>query len=151
MPNNVCNFALLGKTSDRKVRKLLKKAGSKMDRVCRDIRGGVMKRRGFSTLSRILGKAQGIPWQGDSRNAFASKNTLEFKSKHGVKIGRDCNACSACVEKCPMRNLENRQGAIAYHNNCTACYRCVNLCQQRAITVFFHRKPRWQYGGIGMV
>jgi ferredoxin len=148
MPNNVCNFALLRKTSDRNIQKRLKMAEAKMSRVCINIKNGVVRKRGFSAISRMLGKIQGKPWQGDGKNAFAAENTMEYKAKHGVRIDAGCIVCNACIESCPMQNLENRQGRILHKNNCTICYRCVNLCPQRAITVFFHKKPLWQYKGV---
>jgi ferredoxin len=148
MPNNVCNFALLRKTSDKSTQKRLEMADAKMKRVCRNIKNGVIKKRGFSVISRLSGKVQGIPWQGDSKNAFAAEGTMEYKAKHGVKIDADCTVCEICAERCPMRNLEKRQGKIEHNSNCTLCYRCINLCPEKAITVFFHKKPVWQYKGV---
>ena len=148
MPNNVCNFALLRKASDKNIQNRIKHAEKKMERVCRDIRNGKKKKRGFFVLARLLGKVQGIPWQGDSKNAFANEGTLEDKAKNRVKIDADCNACGICVERCPMKNLKNEQGEISHNNNCTACYRCVNLCPEKAITIFFNKKPKWQYKGL---
>jgi len=145
MPNNVCNFALLRQTRDKGVYKRMKMAESKMERVCKNIKSGIVKKRGFSAVSRLSGKIQGKPWQGDSRNSHAAEGTMEYRAKHGVKTDADC---TACVECCPMHNLENRQGKISHKNNCTMCYRCVNLCPQKAITVFFHTKPEWQYKGV---
>ena len=148
MPNNVCNFALLRKTSDKNVQNRLKMADKKMERVCLNIKNGIIKKRGFSSAARLLGKIQGKPWQGDSKNAFAAERTMEYKAKHSVKIDGDCNVCGVCVKRCPMRNLENRQGKIEHNNNCTVCYRCINLCPNKAITVFFDKKPQWQYKGL---
>lgn len=148
MPNNVCNFALLRKVSDKNIQKRLELADAKMSRVCRNIKAGVVKKRGFPAMSRILGKIQGKPWAGDSRNAFAAEKTMEYKAKHGVRVDTDCTVCNICVECCPMRNLKNEQGKIVHSDNCTVCYRCVNLCPQRAITTFFHKKPKWQYEGV---
>jgi len=148
MPNNVCNFAILRKTSDNSIQKRMKMADAKLDRICRYIKEGKVKKRGFSKVSRLLGKVQGIPWQGDSRNPHVAKGTMEYKAKHGVRVDGDCISCNACVQQCPMRNLENNQGNIISMGNCTMCYRCVNLCPKKAITVFFHKKPKWQYKGI---
>ncbi|MCL2703496.1 MAG: EFR1 family ferrodoxin [Defluviitaleaceae bacterium] len=147
MPNNVNNFAPLRKTGSKSIQKRIKIAEIKMARVCRDINAGIERKRGFSALAKMLGKIQGIPWQGNSKNAFASGNTMENRAKKSVRIDADCTVCNICVECCPMRNLENRQGAIVHNNNCTVCYRCVNLCPQKAITVFLKSKPKWQYEG----
>ena len=120
MPNNVCNFKLLRKNSDRNIRERLKRAEKRVDAVCRDIDAGIVKKKGFSALSRSLGKIQGGPWQGSSKNAFAEEGSMEYRAKHCVKVDGDC----------------------------TVCYRCVNKCPQKAITVFFHDKPKWQYKGV---
>jgi ferredoxin len=148
MPNNVCNFALLRQTSDKSIQKRMKTAEVKINKICRRIKEGKVKKRGFSLVSRLLGKVQGKPWQGDSRNPHAAEGTMEYKAKHGVRIDEDCISCNACVHQCPMKNLENNQEIIVPKDNCTMCYRCVNLCPKRAITVFFHKKPKWQYKSI---
>jgi len=148
MPNNVCNFALVPRTGQKTVHKHMEAAEMKMERIRRDITGGIVSCRGFSAISRLLGLVQGIPWQGSSKNAFAEKGSMEYKAKHGVRIDDDCTACGLCAEACPMKNLEYREGRITHRNNCTMCYRCVNLCPQKAITVYFHKKPKWQYKGI---
>ena len=148
MPNNVCNFALLPQTSEKSMRKQIAAADTKMSRVCQNIKNGKIKKRGFSVIPRFLGKVQGIPWQGNSRNAFVATGTMEYKAKYGVRIDEDCTVCDLCVECCPMKNLEIQQEAIVSKDNCTMCYRCINLCPQKAITVFFHKKPKWQYKGL---
>ena len=150
MPNNVCNFALLWKTSDWSTRIRLKMAEKKMNRVCQNINSGVIKKRGFSLLSRLMGKIQGIPWQGDSKNPHASPGTMEYKAMHSVKIDASCTVCGICVTRCPMKNLEPQNDIIGHKNNCTICYRCINLCPHKAITVFFHKKPKWQYEGLSI-
>jgi len=118
MPNNVCNFALLRRTGESKTRKYMRLAERRMDGVCRNVKLGIVKRRGFSVVSRLLGKIQGRPWQGDSGNVFAGKGTMEYQAKHSVRVDGDCTACNVCVECCPMQNLENRAGTIVHKNNC---------------------------------
>jgi len=145
MPNNVCNVAFVRQTSERASQKRFIAAQKKIDRIRRDLQMGVVKRRGFSAASRLLGRIQGKPWQGDSKNAFAEKNTMEGRAMRGIKISGRCTACGLCVRACPMNNLERRQNRISHKNNCTACFRCVNLCPRQAITVIFHKKPTWQY------
>jgi Pyruvate/2-oxoacid:ferredoxin oxidoreductase delta subunit len=148
MTNNVCNFAILPQTSDEKIKKQMVKVDNKLNKVCENIKAGKVVLRGFSVFSKILGKAQGIPWQGDSRNLSAAKGTMEYRAKSSVKIDAACTACNICVECCPMKNFENVNGVITPKDNCMVCYRCINLCPQKAITVFFHKKPTWQYKGI---
>jgi len=148
MPNNISNTFFLRQRSLKSHAKKARKADRKMDRVCHDIRNGKVKLRGFSAFSKLIGKVQGKPWQGDSSNTDPSEGTMEYRAKCGVKIDADCNACNICVKCCPMNNFENVQGIIMPKDNCTVCYRCINLCPKKAIRVWFHRKPTWQYRGF---
>ncbi|MCL1883572.1 MAG: EFR1 family ferrodoxin [Defluviitaleaceae bacterium] len=115
----------------------------KLDKVCKDIKNGVIKRRGFAKISVLLGCIQGKPWQKDTSIIHATD--LEKIVKDRIKIHKECTSCNRCMKVCPMNNLTNHEGTIVHKNNCTVCYRCVNICPQKAITVFFHKKPRWQY------
>ena len=137
MPNNICNTPLLRPTSSRKIERYKRKAELKVARMCDNMRRGVVKRRGFSWISRRLGSIQGNPWA-----------RLELKAMSGVKIHPQCNACKLCTKICPMQNLTERDGRIQQCGNCILCYRCVNQCPQRAITVLFHKIPKWQYKGV---
>jgi len=150
MPNNICNIPFARQPGARKIQRYLDRAETKMTQTCRNIKNGIVVRRGFSKLSRALGNIQGGIWQGDSRENYGDpKFALEQKVKTGVKVGRDCTLCGLCVPICPMKNLEIVQGTIAQKNDCTVCYRCVNRCPRRAITVkMFHVKPKWQYKGV---
>ena len=148
MPNNICNFVLLRKASKKSIQNRLKKAEKLMDEVCRNINAGIVKKKGFSNIAKLLGMIQGRAWQGDSRNIAPKENTMEYRAQRSIRIDSGCTVCEVCVEVCPMKNLENSNGAIIHKNNCTICYRCVNRCPQREITIFFHTKPKWQYEGL---
>jgi len=148
MPNNISNTFFLRQRSDKSLAKKAHKADRKMDRICRDIKNGKVKLRGFSAFSKLIGKVQGKPWQGDSRNIDTSEGTMEYRAKHSVKIDANCNACNICVKCCPMHNFDNVQGVITQKGNCTVCYRCINLCPKKAICVWFRKKPTWQYKGV---
>lgn len=165
MPNNICNFPLLRKPSQRKIARYLSKAEIKMERVCQHIKDGVIVKRGFSRFSQLIGNIQGKPWQGNSIEDYgnhnkvgfngnkssqkSNKNTVEQRAKNGVKVSKDCTVCNLCISLCPMRNLDNDNNEIKQNGNCIICYRCVNKCPHKAITVMmFHRKPKWQYEGI---
>ena len=149
MPNNVNNIFFLRQTGDKSLRRRMSAAKNKVERICRDINSGIVKRRGFSGFSRLLGSMQGVAWQGSSANVAPKPGSMEDKAKSKVKIYDHCNACGLCVTACPMKNLEiGGDAKILHKNNCTVCYRCVNLCPKQAITVFFRGKPRWQYKGL---
>ena len=150
MPNNVSNILIFREPGDKKIQKYLINADEKMSEVCADIKGGVVKKRGFSFFSQILGGIQGKSWQGSSKEIYPDSASLEYKAKTGVKIRKSCNACNLCVSICPVMNLSNLNGKIKQNGNCIVCYRCVNKCPKRAITVMMlNIKPRWQYKGVG--
>ena len=136
MPNNVCNFFILPLKNGIQNDKKIKKANAKIDKICTDVKNGVVIKRGFNVISKILGLGQGV---------FENKMNERGKS---VRIDKDCNSCGVCVKICPMKNLKVTNGKIDHNNNCTICYRCVNKCPQKAITSFFHTKPKDQYHGI---
>jgi len=136
MPNNVSNlWPLYRQNSRSRMEGYRARAMDKLDMVCTDIRVGQVKKRGFSLFSRFLGKLQGVPWL---------KLGEGIMGRH-LKIHKNCTNCSLCVTICPTQNLENRDGKIVSQNQCIVCYRCVNRCPARAITVFIHQKPKWQY------
>ena len=149
MPHNTGNIPIFWKPSDKAIKKRVKKTNTKMMQVCKNIKKGIVKKRGFSRFSQILGNIQGKPWQGSSKEISASSFTVENKAKNGVKIHKNCTTCGLCVKICPMKNLINDGDKIKQNSNCTVCYRCVNLCPAKAITVMMvHIRPRWQYNNF---
>jgi len=158
MPNNVGNVPLLRKPNKKRIGRYLKKSEAKMQQVCQDIKSGKVVKRGFSRFSQIIGKIQGIPWQGNSKKDVNNRNKPGYKTKRGfsaekrlenaVQIGKNCNACGVCVKLCPMNNLENTDMGIKQKGNCTICYRCINHCPKKAIKIMFPWRTKWQYKGV---
>ena len=136
MPNNISNFWLFPVREGERRRKQ-RTADRKLERVCRDIQNGVIKRRGWGRFSALLGRVQNSSWP-----------AIEEKQKGSFQADSDCNRCGACVRRCPVGNLELTQAGVAQKDNCILCYRCVNLCPQKAATVLVHTKPKRQYKGI---
>ena len=137
MPNNICNFSLLPLESDKKLAKYPDKIERKMQKVCDNIKNGIIKRRGFNFISRVLGLLQG---------AFFP--SIEERGKDKVRIDKDCNNCGLCVKICPMNNFKIEDEMIKTNNNCMMCYRCINKCPQKAITVFLRKKVKRQFKGF---
>ncbi|MCL2851866.1 MAG: EFR1 family ferrodoxin [Defluviitaleaceae bacterium] len=137
MPNNVSNFMLL-KLPRSMAKQCIRRAEMKLERVCRELRSGIVRRRGFNGASRFLGKFQGVPWL-----AF-----MEQWARGDIRVGLGCTLCGLCTNICPMDNLRIHSGKVIQRENCTICYRCVNRCPTRAITVMIHKKPPWQYRPI---
>ena len=143
---NIPVWSALFRPTEKTNRRYIKKTETKMNIVCNNIKNGIVKKRGFSKMSEILGYIQGKPWQRDT--SVVAPTRLEKRLSEGVRIHEDCTACNLCVGICPMKNLQNHDGKIEHLNNCTLCCRCTNRCPQKAITVYIHRKPKWQYNGM---
>jgi ferredoxin len=143
MQQNMGNIPLLPTPTEKSRRKFIAKTQAKMNVVCENINAGKVKKRGFCAGSKLLGLIQGLPWQENTSEIEPAR--LEKKMTDGLRIHEDCNSCGVCVKICPMKNLVNANGKIQHQNNCTVCYRCVNRCPKKAITVYIHAKPRWQY------
>ena len=136
MPNNICNFWLFPIREGERRRKQ-RTADRKLERVCREIRHGVVRRRGWSRFSALLGQLQNSSWP-----------TVEEQKKGSFLADGDCSRCGLCVSRCPVQNLALGEDGVIQKNNCILCYRCVNLCPQRAATVMLHTKPKRQYKGM---
>ena len=137
MPNNICNFSLFPPTTPAKIQKNCDAATRKMQRVCENIQRGIIKKRGFSAASQLLGKTQSAFWP-----------AIESENRSSVQIDKDCTHCGLCTKLCPMKNLTMVGAEIQQQGNCMLCYRCVNACPKKAITVLVHSKPKVQYRGL---
>ena len=145
MQQNMGNIPVfnLWKPSEKSKQKYISKAEAKMNTICDNINNNIIKKRGFSKWSKLVGCIQGKIWQKSTKDIIPHR--LEKKIQNGVRIHPSCTACNKCIKICPMKNLVNNENQIQHLNNCTICYRCVNSCAQKAITVYIHTKPRWQY------
>ena len=137
MPNNISNFWLFP-VREKECKRKQRAADRKLERVCRDIQNGVIRRRGWSRFSTLLGKLHNTYWL-----------SIEQKQKGSFAADEDCNRCGACVGRCPVENLSLTDVGVAQKNDCILCYRCVNLCPQKAATVLLPAKPKRQYRGMG--
>jgi len=137
MPNNVPDIFILPILNGKEIKNSLTRAKRKMDIVCQNIENGIIKKRGFSILSRILGLPQSVFLQ-----------SVENRANHAVSIDSDCTNCGLCVNFCPMNNFSIENGKITHNHNCTMCYRCINACPEKAIRVLFSGKIKRQYKGI---
>ena len=136
MPNNVSNLFITPLASERKIKKYIIQAEEKMQVVCSNISSGIIKKRGFNPVSRILGLPQGIIMP-----------LIEKITSGSIRIHKTCIQCRLCVSMCPMKNLDFQNGNIIHTSNCIICYRCINRCPQKAITVFINARAKKQYTG----
>jgi ferredoxin len=140
---NIPVWSALFTPNEKSRNKDARKTETKINIVCSNIKSGKVKKRGFSKGSEVLGFIQGKPWQRKTNEVTPTR--LEKMVINGIRIHEDCAKCNLCVEICPAKNLLNNSRKIEHQSKCTVCYRCVNRCPQKAITVYVHRKPKWQY------
>ena len=134
MPNNVGNVFITPLASDENALKQFANAEKKMQKVCQEIKAGIIKKRGFNPISRILGLPQGLLMP-----------LFEYLAKDNVRIRNNCTGCGICVKACPMKNFKLENNKATAKGNCVMCYRCVNLCPEKCITTLLHFKVKNQY------
>lgn len=137
MPNNVNNMGVFKQQTDQTIQALAQETRTHIEKICADIKAGVVFKRDFNRKARLLGLLQGV---------FSP--FFQWLMRRGIRIGRDCKGCGLCVKHCPTQNLTLKNGRAKGGNTCTACYRCLNLCPKRAINLYFPWKVPWQYQGI---
>ncbi|WP_018526031.1 EFR1 family ferrodoxin [Alkalispirochaeta alkalica] len=149
MPNNICNFPLFPVKDASRCARRLRSAQRQVVRAVRCLESGVVRRRGFSAASRLLGFLTQRLW-------FLR---IEDMAGRDVRVTEACTSCGICVQTCPRDNLFLTSGPPAPNSSapgsvrveqrgrCTLCYRCVNTCPEMAITVLWHGPVRRQYHG----
>ncbi len=121
-------YKVISNKNGEGTKKYLKAAEKKMNRVCKDLKEGKIRKRGFNKFSNFIGKSQSESWP-----------KIEEDNKSSVKVDDDCIRCNLCVKICPMKNLNSTDSGITHNDNCIICYRCVNACPKKAITVLLHK------------
>lgn len=54
-------------------------------------------------------------------------------SSKGFVVSDDCIGCGACSRRCPMGNIEMKDGKPQFKDNCTWCFGCMEYCPKGAI------------------
>ena len=61
-----------------------------------------------------------------------------------LKVDSDkCTRCKVCVNNCPNKNIELKDGQITFSKNCASCAKCMHSCPKNAFT--FNGKEFEQY------
>lgn len=125
MPDCIGDVKALKRSAEMN-RQIIENASVKADRAGRLYAAGTPTREGlgiFSLLAGLLGQ-----------RLYFRHMTKDYKSL--PKIDREkCVGCGLCAEKCPMKNLEIKEGKAIPGDRCTLCYRCFAHCPAKAITV----------------
>ena len=139
MPNNVSNLFFYPLASEKRLEKYRNDTLAKINRMCREIKSGIYRKRGFHIISRVLGFIQGgvFPY-------------IEDILKDRVRITKDCNQCGVCMKICPSHNFVLHENQISTRGKCFLCYRCINQCPKKAILIMFPCKARKQYKGMAI-
>ena len=62
MPNNICNIKIFPIKNGEEMKKYIKAAQRKMNRICKDLEKGKVKKRGLNKVSNLIGKSQSKYW-----------------------------------------------------------------------------------------
>lgn len=54
-------------------------------------------------------------------------------SSKGFKVSDACIGCGTCARRCPMGNIEMRDGLPRFGDKCTWCFGCIQYCPKSAI------------------
>lgn len=60
----------------------------------------------------------------------------KYKNKiHKFKVSDKCIKCQKCINNCPTKNIEMKDGKITFNKNCMICLKCVSNCPVKAIDI----------------
>lgn len=65
-----------------------------------------------------------------------------FVSAKGFAVTSACIGCGACVQNCPLQNIQLQNGKPVWGNSCTHCMACICRCPKEAIE--YKKKSRRQ-------
>ena len=74
-----------------------------------------------------------------------------FVKANAFQVSTICIGCGGCVKRCPMNNIELRNGKPVWGDNCTHCMACICYCPTEAIEYGKKSigKPRYHFERIG--
>jgi Formate hydrogenlyase subunit 6/NADH:ubiquinone oxidoreductase 23 kD subunit (chain I) len=125
MPDCIGDVKLLKKSLEKNKR-IVTDAEKKINNAVMNFKKGKLKHDGINIIDHIAGLFCQRLW-------FYHK-TRKYSDQ--LKINQlKCIGCGMCSKKCPMDNLEIRNGVVKTKGLCTMCYRCISNCPKQAITL----------------
>lgn len=125
MPDCIGDEKALKKTLEQN-RQLVKAAEAKIKEAAHKLMSNTPTQEGIGILYHMAGLFGQRLW-------FYNK-TKNYSNK--LKINADkCIGCGACVQLCPLENIEIADKKAQANGKCTMCYRCVSNCPKQAMTL----------------
>lgn len=75
-----------------------------------------------------------------------------FVKANAFQVSLACTGCGGCVKRCPMNNIELKNGKPVWGRSCTHCMGCICYCPTEAIEYGKKSvgKPRYHFERLGM-
>lgn len=125
MPDCIGDEKVLKKTPEQN-KQLVKAAETKIENAVHKFKNNTPTQEGIGFLYHMAGLFGQRLW-------FYNK-TREYSDKLKIDAAK-CVGCGACVQLCPLNNLNISEGKAKANGKCTMCYRCVSTCPKLAITL----------------
>lgn len=68
-----------------------------------------------------------------------------FVHDKGFKVSNQCVSCKKCALRCPLNNIDMKEGKPVWKGNCTHCMACIGGCPTKAIEYKTKSKERYHY------
>lgn len=75
-----------------------------------------------------------------------------FVKANAFQVSAVCTGCGGCVKRCPMNNIELKNGKPVWGRSCTHCMACICYCPTKEIEYGKKSlgKPRYHFERLGM-
>lgn len=101
------------------------KARIKVEKMADSVAEGKTMVEGDHFLGRLLGNLQ---------RRHIDELLVKFNDKLYVENSK-CIGCEKCIQICPVNNISEVDGEIAFKGSCAVCMRCYHFCSAKAINV----------------
>lgn len=136
--NNMFIFPVFQPTEDTKVQKNRDKIQEQIEPLLNDF------------FSNQIRKERVKAWQKPVFHFVAAACT-KLMPVFAMRFSADesCIRCGLCAKRCPVHNIEIKEGRPRFHRNCLFCMRCINSCPTNSIRYHGRKCPQYKSGGLG--
>lgn len=112
------NFTLTFSVPDSYMKKILKDAPERVEKVALHIKNNNMR----------------IPRERKTKSAIYLKNKDNWRLlSNDFSINDNCTLCGKCISICPVDNIALSENCVVFLNKCVACLGCYHRCPNKAI------------------